>query len=199
METAHTILRYWFGDKNTSNEISDEKKSLWWAKSNDTDQEITARFEPVTRGISNGELAEWRSTPEGLLASIICVDQFPRNMYRGTPDSFAFDPVALELANLMVGRSWDQDLRPVYRLFCYLPFEHSEVLSDQDKAVSLIGAIRDEAAAGEKELFENYFQYAWRHFQVIEQFGRFPHRNEILGRKSTQEEQVFLKKPGSSF
>jgi uncharacterized protein (DUF924 family) len=199
MESVRTILHYWFGDKKSAGEINDEKKSLWWAKIDDTDQEITDRFESITREISSGERTEWQATPEGLLASIICVDQFPRNMYRGTPDSFAFDPVALGFANLMIDKGWDQALRPVYRLFGYLPFEHSETRSDQDKAVRLIGAIRDDAAVTEKELFENFFQFARRHCEVIEQFGRFPHRNEILGRESTQAELAFLEKPGSSF
>jgi uncharacterized protein (DUF924 family) len=199
METVSTILRYWFGDKNSASEINDEKKTLWWAKSFDTDQEITDRFEPATRAISCGEFSEWQSTPEGLLASIICVDQFPRNMYRGTPDAFVFDPVALGFANMMIDRGWDQELQPVNRLFCYLPFEHSEALSDQHKAVRLIGAIRDAAAVTEKEIFENFFQFAKRHYEVISQFGRFPHRNEILGRESTQLELEFLEKPGSSF
>ena len=199
MESVHTVLRYWFGEKYTSNEISDEKKSLWWSKNDDTDQQITSRFELTTRGIRNGEFIEWQSDPKGMLASIICVDQFPRNMYRGTPESFAFDPIALGFAKLLVGRNWDEDLPLVYRLFCYLPFEHSESLTDQDTAVSLIGAIRDQAAVDEKELFENFFQFAWRHYQVIEQFGRYPHRNEILGRESTQAELEFLTKPGSSF
>ena len=140
-----------------------------------------------------------RTSPSGLLASIICLDQFPRNMYRETPQSFAYDSAALDLAKRLRQLNWDQQLPAVYRVFAYMPYEHSEELAMQDIMVHLLDDLRKQVASSEREVFDGFYQFGIQHQKVIQRFGRFPHRNAILGRESSDEEKVFLSQPGSSF
>ena len=199
MENPDSILNFWFGSSDSAVAINNDKKALWWSKNEDTDNEIKQRFEVTARAVASGDLDHWRGDSRGILASVVCTDQFPRNIYRGTPDSFAWDPIALDLANNMVEKQWDESLPLIYRLFAYIPFEHSENLVDQETALALIGGLRDSASEEEKPIFEDFYDFAVRHHQVIDRFGRFPHRNTILGRQSTDEELEFLNQPGSSF
>ena len=173
---APEVLRFWFGQ--------DEKR--WFEKNAAFDAEIRSRFLPLYEALSSN--AEWLSQPRDCLARIIVLDQFPRNMFRGTPRAFAADPLALAAANHAVARGYDRDLLAVEKQFVYLPFEHSESLADQQRACELM-----------RPLGEDLYGWALRHQRIIERFGRFPHRNEILGRKSTPEEIEFLKQPGSGF
>jgi uncharacterized protein (DUF924 family) len=149
--------------------------------------------------VGAGTHREWLATPHGALALILLADQFPRNIFRDTPQAFALDPLALAFANSVIDAGFDQKLRPIERVFCYLPFEHSELLIDQDRSVELFKALHAAVADMDKELFAGYVDFAVRHRVVIERFGRFPHRNRILDRASTAEEIEFLQQPGSSF
>ncbi len=198
-ETIDSILTFWFGTCNSAEEISEQKKALWWGKDEQIDQEIAERFRPVMESVANSELDHWRESANGLLASIICTDQFPRNVFRGNAKSFAYDPVALGLAQQAVATHVDLELSPIQRVFVYLPFEHSEDMAMQTQSLELFNKLHDEVAEEDKELFSGYIDFARRHLEIVDRFGRFPHRNELLGRDSTPEELEFLAEPGSSF
>jgi uncharacterized protein (DUF924 family) len=135
-----------------------------------------------------GELDRWRSTPLAALALVVVLDQFSRNMFRGTPRAFAGDPAALAAAASVIERGFDRPLSAQERTFVYMPFEHAEDLAAQRRSLALFEA-----------LDPNDMEYARRHHEIIARFGRFPHRNSLLGRESTPEEIEFLKRPGSSF
>lgn len=194
MTQANDILHYWFGAPETEDSRYEMRRKLWFGKSEATDQEIRDRFLSAYHQAAAGELDSWQNTPETCLALIILLDQFPRNLFRGTSQAFATDSKALMVAKGAIARQLDQQLLPLHRLFVYLPLEHSENLADQHQCVALM----KQAADLSPELADAH-DYAIRHLRVIEQFGRFPHRNAILGRESTPEELEFLKQPGSSF
>jgi len=198
-ETIDSVIRYWFGDCQTAIDINNEKKKLWWSKDAEIDAEIDRRFSELIDAVATGELDHWTESISGLLASIICTDQFPRNVYRGQSKSFAYDTIALRFARQAVAMELDRKLPLVKRVFVYLPFEHSENLDDQRQAVALMESLVKEAGPEEKQLFSGFLNFAQRHYDVIAEFSRFPHRNAILGRESTKEERAFLEQPGSSF
>ncbi len=200
-EDGERILEFWFGRERTATaaEVAAEKSELWWGKNEHTDREIATRFTAATEAVAAGELASWAESPRGLLALIICADQFPRNIYRNSPKAFACDPIALNFAKLCVDGGAARQLRPIERVFAYLPFEHSEVLAEQQRSLALYEELAESVDAAETELFENYCDYARQHHDIIARFGRFPHRNRILGRPSSAEEVAFLEQPGSSF
>jgi uncharacterized protein (DUF924 family) len=179
---APDVLRFWFG------EAAEYGKShqRWFEKNDAFDAEIRSRFERLHYTLSSNR--DWLDDARACLARIIVLDQFPRNMFRGTPRAFASDALALEAARLAVARGWDHGLVQVEQWFVYLPFEHSENPADQERACELMKAFAAEQLV-----------YAERHRDIIRRFGRFPHRNEILGRASTSEEIEFLKTPGSGF
>lgn len=193
------ILQFWFGEGQTAGEVADEKTALWWSKNRRIDREIAARFAATSEAAGHGALNHWAESPHGLLALIICTDQFPRNMHRDTPRAFAQDPAALAFAKQGVDSGAARQLRPIERVFAYLPFEHSEALAEQQRAIALYRELAQGAAPGEAELFNGYLDFARKHHQIIQRFGRFPHRNRILGRPSTDAERAFLEQPGSSF
>lgn len=199
LEIPETIHRFWFGSALDDAVVADEQSSLWWQKHPDTDRQIRQRFESCLHRAANGELDGWATTPGGRLALILLTDQFPRNMYRNAPESFAYDALALRWCRegLQVGA--DRALRPIERVFFYLPLEHSESLEDQERAVALFRQLVQDVGTERAGAFEGFLDYAIRHRNVIARFGRFPHRNAILGRVSTPEEAAFLKEPGSSF
>jgi uncharacterized protein (DUF924 family) len=160
----------------------------WFTKDDAFDAEVRDKFLATYDAAAAGKLDHWEATPEGALALVIVLDQFPRNMFRGTARAFAADPLALAAAKHAVARGYDRDLLDVEKQFVYLPFEHSESLADQERACELMKPLGDEL-----------LDWAVRHRRIIERFGRFPHRNSILGRESTPEEIEFLKQPGSGF
>jgi len=180
------VLDFWFGAPN-SRERGRPRK-LWFQKSEPFDAEVRRRFLATWERTARGECERWQATPLASLALIVVLDQFPRNMFRGTARSFASDSLALAAARETIARGFDLLLSPVERLFVYLPFEHAEDLAAQRRSLALCHALDPED-----------MQYAKRHYEIIARFGRFPHRNAILGRRSTAEEAEFLKQPGSSF
>jgi uncharacterized protein (DUF924 family) len=179
--TPRDVLGFWF---------SHEAKSKWFVKDADFDREIRIRFEEAWRQGLDGAFDSWAEQPEGALALIVLLDQFPRNMFRGDPRSFASDDKALQIAEAAIAQGLDQKIGGEYRRFFYLPFEHAEDLARQQKCVAYFEAMPDDAEG---------LDYARRHLAIIERFGRFPHRNEVLGRATTAEEEAFLREPGSSF
>ena len=162
----------------------------WFAKDDAFDGSIRERFEALHMRASRGELADWAETAEGALALLILLDQFPRNLYRGSAHAFATDPLAYSVARRAIERGFDRESPAEFRPFFYLPFEHSERLEDQDRSIELCAALRDEA--GDKSTYD----WAVIHRDIIRRFGRFPHRNKCLGRITTADEQAFLDEGG---
>ena len=150
---------------------------------------IATRYQSLHRQAKAGELFQWRETALGSLAEVIVLDQFSRNIYRETPESFASDAIALALAQFAISKGLDKELPKPQRIFLYMPFMHSESQVIHAEAVSLFESAGD----------PNNLEFEYKHKAIIDTFGRYPHRNEILGRRSTEEEVVFLKQPGSKF
>lgn len=198
MPSPDDVLDYWFGDL-TSPQATPSTVSLWFKGGPEVDEEIRARFGDAMEPARRGELDEWAKTPRGTLALLILLDQFPRNLYRNDPRSFGSDEHARKIARAALERGDDRAVFPVQSLFFYLPFEHSEDLEDQHLAVAKIRAAYERASGDARQMLEQTVDYAVRHRDVIERFGRFPHRNKVVGRTSTPEEEEFLKQPGSSF
>jgi uncharacterized protein (DUF924 family) len=199
MESADSILQFWFGTGTDAAAVSRERSALWWGKAPKLDADIRRRFAATLESEVRGELEVRGDDARTLLARIILCDQFPRNMYRGTARAFAYDERARALAHRVLGHGADRALAPLERVFAYLPLEHSENVADQTESVRLFTALHEQAGGADKPLFRNFLDYALRHREIVERFGRFPHRNAILGRDSTPRELEFLKSPGSSF
>ena len=199
MENPETILEYWFGSDPDDAAVAENRSSLWWSKNPKTDDEIRNRFRQLLLAAESGNLEDWQSSVGGRLALILLTDQFPRNIYRGTPAAFRFDRIALNLSLKGLESGLDKGLRHIHRVFFYLPLEHSENLEHQQRCVRLFRNLAREVSVDLKPVFERYVDYAIRHQVIIERFGRFPHRNLILGRQSTSEEIQFLEQPDSSF
>ena len=173
MEEMREVLDFWFAEDTTPS---------WFAPTPDFDDAIRARFGEIFARAAAGELESWAHSPEGSVALCLLFDQMPRHMFRGTPRAFATDDKARAVAERAVKRGFDRCLPPAYKSFLYMPFMHSERLADQSRALALFGSAGlDEALA-----------YARGHLSIVQRFGRFPHRNAILGRTSTAEELQFL-------
>ena len=199
MENKDTILNYWFGKNPNDAEVAEEKAILWWSKDEETDEEISQRFKSLVLNAGAGNMKEWESSIEGRLVLILLTDQFPRNIFRDTPQAFQFDDIALNLTLQGLTTREDKKLRPIQQLFFYLPLEHSENLEHQTRCVQLFRELAINVRDDWKSTFEGFVDFAVRHYEIIDRFGRFPHRNSILGRESTPEEIEFLSQPGSSF
>jgi len=195
------IIDFWFGDlADSASIIAGRQAGLWWGKSETTDDAIRERFGPVVEAAAAGALDAWAGSAESRLALILVTDQFTRTIGRGTPAAFALDAQARALCIDGIEQGHDQALRPIQRVFFYLPLEHSENLDHQRWCVDLMKALAREADdPADRKTFEGYVDFAEAHLRIIERFARFPHRNAILGRDSTPEEIEFLKQPGSSF
>ncbi|WP_299484634.1 DUF924 family protein [Acaryochloris sp. IP29b_bin.137] len=199
MESPETIGEFWFGSSQDDLDVVQQRSKLWWSKNPEVDTEIKARFSCYLPKVVSGELEVWRQTPLGTLALILLTDQFSRNMFRGTAEAFAYDEIASTLCKQGLKDGTDQALRPIQRVFFYLPLEHSESLADQEHCLQLFQRLAEEREPYLQSTFESYIDFALRHRNIIDRFGRFPHRNAILNRISTQAEIEFLKTPGSSF
>lgn len=174
-DTKNDILAFWF------DEIS---PSQWFQTNADFDAEIIKRFSQDYQFARDGVYEGWQNTPDGSLALCILLDQFPRNMFRGSPKAYETDNQILLIAKNAIAHGHDKLLEPMRRWFLYLPYEHSENINDQKACVALFEEIKDEDPLG--------YDYALRHLEVIERFGRFPHRNAALGRDNTPEEEEYL-------
>ncbi|MCC7150951.1 MAG: DUF924 domain-containing protein [Rubrivivax sp.] len=181
------ILDFWFG-------AGDAPRPEWFRADPAFDALIGTRFGEFVERALGGELRDWDAAPASALARILLLDQFTRNIYRGTPRAFAGDAQALAAAQALVARGADQALPPLQRWFVYLPFEHAEDAAAQAQSLQLFGAL----AAAHPPLADALL-WAQKHAVVIDRFGRYPHRNLVLGRVSTPAEIEFLRQPGSSF
>jgi uncharacterized protein (DUF924 family) len=179
-QALEEVLSFWFAPGG---------RERWFERDPALDAEIARRFAPLVEEAAAGRLDALAGEPRGALALCVLLDQFPRDIWRGTPRAFACDEAARRVAGRAVAAGLDRGLPPEERLFLYLPFEHSESLADQERSVALMVGLGD----------AEWLDYAVRHRDVVARFGRFPHRNAILGRASTPEEEAFLREPGSSF
>ena len=189
---SEAVLTFWFGEIRDEPAYFEEYAPRWFVQNADFDRQIVRRFRAAYELAAQGQLTHWTETARGGLALILVLDQFPRNMFRNDPRAFATDPLARQVAEQMIAAGFDRQLRLAERYFVYVPFMHSEDRKHQQRSVMLFQQLAEERA---------YFDtsYAVRHQEVIDRFGRFPHRNTVLGRVSTPEELAFLKQPGSSF
>lgn len=188
-----SVLDFWFLPVGTLG--YGQRRSEWFLKDPDFDDAIRDRFGTLVEQALSGQLpTDWQTTPSAILAQIILLDQFTRNIYRDTPQAFAGDARALSLAHIMIAAGADKALVPIQRCFVYLPFEHAEDIGMQQRSIALFTQLHQQTGEHAAEL-----DYAVRHEKIIAQFGRFPHRNIILGRASTTMEQDFLAQPNSGF
>ena len=194
MDPVEAVLHFWFGDPKAPKGEYGHQRRCWFQKDSDFDETIRRKFWTIFEQAAAGQLYPWQDQPRSCLALVVLLDQFPRNLFRGDPRSFATDSQALEISEHALARQYDQQVLPVERLFFYLPLEHSENLAHQHRSVALF-----EVLARHSPEFKSTLDYAYRHRDVIAQYDRFPHRNAILGRESTVDEAAFLKQPGSRF
>jgi len=191
--TAQDVLDFWFLPIGAQGHNT--QRAEWFRKDDAFDREIFSRFGDAIDTALAGGLRQWDDEgTQGALARILVLDQFTRNVYRGTPKAFAGDALALEAALALDDAGANQTLPPVQRAFAYMPFEHAENLALQDRSVLLFEKLSATATG-----FDSTLDYARRHRDVIRKFGRFPHRNALLGRQSTPEELAYLEQPGSGF
>jgi uncharacterized protein (DUF924 family) len=188
---ADEVLAFWFGREYEPG--YGEFREAWFRKDPEFDQQVQKRFGPLYERAAAGELDGWREEARSCLALVICLDQFPRNMFRGDGRTHATDDKALETARYALERALDRELPPFQRVFVYMPFMHSESVEDQRRSVELFGRLAEKPGA------PDLTSYAVGHMEIVERFGRFPHRNAILGRETTPEEAEFLQGPDSSF
>lgn len=180
MTAPKDILAFWFGEL---------QPAQWFRPDTALDASIAARFGDTLAALRQQVPVAWKATARGTLAAVIVLDQFPRNIHRGTADAFASDAAALALAAELISKGGDRELNEVERQFLYMPYQHAEDLSVQERSIELYRALGN----------ANVLDFAQRHRDIIARFGRFPHRNAIVGRASTPEEVAFLQQPGSSF
>jgi uncharacterized protein (DUF924 family) len=177
-QAAEAVLAFWLA----------AGPERWFEPNAEFDAEIRERFAATYEDTAAGRLSAWEDWPEGALALLLVLDQFPRNMFRDSARSYAADPLARAVARSALAKGFDQQVAMPQRTFFYLPFEHSEELADQERAVALMGATGD----------ADLLKWAELHADIIRRFGRFPHRNSVLGRTTTPEEQAFLDGGGFS-
>ena len=198
-EQFHQVNDFWFGLCGADGAIDPRKRKMWFKSGAKHDAEIRERFGVLHERAVRGGLDEWVATAHGRLALIVVLDQFSRHVHRGTPQAFACDPAARTLALASIEQGIDRQLAPVQRSFFYLPLEHAEDRALQVRSVKCYEELAQEVTEAWRKDYESFLDYARRHRAIIERFGRFPHRNALLGRPSTAEELAFLEQPGSSF
>ncbi len=186
------ILDFWFQEQALTAPQIDRRMEIWFGSDPLFDHEIVENFGNDVELASNGKLNHWADSPRGLLALIILVDQFRRNMYRNTEKAFSKDKLALKFCVEGAMQKKEQDLAPIEKVFFYMPLQHAESAKVQAKSVELYKRMTESVSPTYRETFETVLQFAELHKDIIDQFGRFPHRNELLGRENTPEEDEYL-------
>jgi uncharacterized protein (DUF924 family) len=199
VESPEAVLDFWFGDSLRFPSSVPARVQLWFTASAEFDREIRERFSCLPDRAQRGELDRWSRGPESALALVLVLDQFPRNLFRGSARAFEFDSKALEIAAEAVDARFDDALAPLQASFLYLPFEHSEDLTNQERSVELFEQLVRRAPPELANTFEQSADYARRHRNVVQRFGRFPSRNAALGRQSTPDEISYLESGGETF
>lgn len=191
-DAAEDLLDFWFGELNEGFS-DDDHRSRWFSGGSEFDDDCRVTFASLAAGAADGELEDWLETPRTRLAYILLCDQIPRNIHRGSALAFATDGAALNAARTGIEKGMDLALAFDERSFFYLPFEHSENLLDQHTCVGLFSQLRDQTPEESRHLTGGYLRYAHSHRDILQRFGRFPHRNAVLGRTSTEAETEYLK------
>jgi uncharacterized protein (DUF924 family) len=204
MDDARKVRDFWFGKTPLSPEQLPRRMKLWFGDvaeetQRQIDDALRTRFAPLVERALAGELAPWADGPRRRLSLILLLDQFPRNIYRGTPRAFAGDEQALHLSLTGMQSVADAALNPVERIFFYMPLQHAEGLEVQEESVAAYKRLLSEAPAEVRAVFEGCVTFAEQHRDVVRRFGRFPHRNAVLGRVSTAEEQSWMSEGGAAF
>ena len=198
MELSQEILNYWFGDLS-QDPLAKAKRSLWWQKKSETDDYLREHYGVHLERALGGEYDGWCDAPSSTLALVILLDQFSRNIHRDTPQAFAADAKCEAMVHAAMRKGYDKALAPVHRAFLYMPLMHSESLETQELCIRCYEALYEQAPPEHRKHFRANLDFAIRHRDIIARFGRYPHRNQILGRVSSAEEEAFLQQPGSSF
>jgi uncharacterized protein (DUF924 family) len=199
MTRPEDVLDYWIGALDEDGQAAPDKRARWWRKDPALDAEIAQRFGAEIERAARGEIDAWAHTPRGRVALVVLLDQLSRNAFRGTARAFACDARALALAEEGTSRGEDDTLAFTERWFLYMPFMHAEDRAAQARSVALFERLADGAPPPLRESARSGLSFAQRHRDIVERFGRFPHRNAWLGRTTTPEEAEFLTQPGSSF
>lgn len=185
------ILQFWFGDLENGFPLTN-RESIWWQGGAELDREIDSLFGAKVNAALRGELDGWKNTPRGRLALVILLDQFTRNMYRGMADAFQGDSIAKSIVMESLECGHDDALEFSERMFFYMPLEHSESLEAQNLCISRLENLLSEVPLKERHRVDSAIDFASQHRDMIVRFGRFPHRNQVLGRESTAEELAYL-------
>jgi uncharacterized protein (DUF924 family) len=204
MDDAKKVRDFWFGKVPLAPEQLPRRMDLWFGNASEevrrsVDEALRARFGALVERALNGELAQWADGPRRRLSLVLLLDQFPRNIHRGTARAFAGDEQALGLALSGMQSAADAALNPVERIFFYMPLQHSELLEVQEESVAAYKRLANEAPETIRDVFRGCVGFAERHREVIRRFGRFPHRNALLGRPSTPDEQAYMREGGETF
>ncbi|MEO6419684.1 MAG: DUF924 family protein [Polyangiaceae bacterium] len=199
---AEEILAYWFGGADRTDPSADDLKAritLWFESGSELDAEVTRRFAGDLERAVRGEYDDWEDNARDMLALIVILDQFPRNIHRGSPLAFSYDARSLALTQAAIARGFEASYSPVHRVVLYLPLMHSEDLEVQRVALASYKKLFDDSSEALRAQMVNVLRAAERHFEIIERFGRYPHRNKTVGREMTPTEVAFLTEPKSSF
>ncbi len=199
MSTWKHVLEFWFGELDSEGLATKAASAAWWKKDADFDAEIREKFLEDWTACCEGRHGDWLETPGGTLAAVVVLDQFSRNMFRGSGHMYDGDEVARSLVKAGLEQRLDAQFQTDERAFFYMPLMHSEALEDQELCVELFKRSEQASTGRAKARFSANVGYAKQHRDIVARFGRFPHRNGLLGRPSTPEEEAFLREPGSSF
>jgi len=197
--TPEAVLELWFGDDIETPDVVAERAGLWFMGDPTFDELIRKNFEKLPSLGAQSRLDSWRRDARSSLALVLVLDQFPRNLHRGAAACFAHDALAYDVAVASIEQSFDQQLAPLEALFLYLPLEHAEDVESQERCVRLCRSLLQRASVALRPQFESFLDYAIRHRDIVQRFGRFPHRNALLGRPSAREELLFLESGGETF
>ena len=200
--TAHdidAITGFWLGDSTDSPDAAFGRRDWWYKGGAPVDAEIRARFMGRIEQASRRELVSWQATPDGAFALVLLLDQFTRNVYRNTPDAYCGDAIAFEVVRHAIDAGLDRDLHPVARIWLYHPFHHAEEVEEQDRGLQLLKALVEQAPTDWEPYIQRSITGWTRHRNIVARFGRFPHRNAVLGRVSTDAEKAFLDADGEAF
>ena len=198
-ETINKIVAFWLGASLDGPETALARRDWWYDGGASVDDEIRSRFGALVSRACKGTLSDWQATANGALALIVLLDQFTRNIYRGTPAAYSGDPFAFEIVNRAIDRNIDQELHPVARIWLYHPFHHAEDVEEQHKGIALLNGLLQSAPVLWHPYIERSIRGWSRHRDIVARFGRFPHRNQVLGRMSTDKERAFLAADGQTF
>jgi uncharacterized protein (DUF924 family) len=196
---SQCILGFWFGLAAEDPAEASARETFWFGASGTMDSVIRERFGLAVEAAGRGNLNSWVEVPRSALALVLLLDQFPRNIWRGTAKAFAHDAQALRVAQEAVARGHLNSLAPLEQVFLVLPFQHSESIEDQREAVRLSSEVARTAPRAWQPILEHYLEFAKQHFALVDRFGRFPHRNHVLARTPTNEEEAYLAEKGGNF